>query len=154
MSEDGGMAVDLMHLAHQLHRSLERRVETDFVHPKPPEVQIVALWQVRARPGLTVRELADDLQLKPNNASALVTAMVNAGLLRREADQRDRRVVRLHATEEAGRRVDAVQGLFTRYLTAALDDLDEKQRAAVQAALPALGQMARHIRDGGRRTDT
>ncbi|MEU4424934.1 MarR family transcriptional regulator [Actinoplanes sp. NPDC024001] len=143
-------AVALMHLAHQLHRSLDRRVQTDFTHPKPPEVQIVALWQIRDRPGITVRELADELQLKPNNASALVTAMVNDGLLRREPDQKDRRVVRLHTTEEAGHRVDAVQELFTGYLTAALDSLDASGRAAVEAALPALVQVARHIRDGGR----
>ncbi|WP_328477212.1 MarR family transcriptional regulator [Actinoplanes sp. NBC_00393] len=143
-------AITLMHLAHQLHRSLDRRVQTDFTHPKPPEVQIVALWQIRARPGITVRELADELQLKPNNASALVTAMVNDGLLRREPDQRDRRVVRLHTTDEAGDRIDAVQGLFTGYLTAALENLDAGQRAAVEAALPALAEIARHIRESGR----
>ncbi|HWS38552.1 MAG TPA: MarR family transcriptional regulator [Actinoplanes sp.] len=152
MTDDGGPAVDLMHLVRRLHRSLERRVETDFVHPKPPEVQLSALWQVQARPGITVRELAGELQLKPNNASALVTAMVNEGLLRREPDQRDRRVVRLHPTEEAGRRLEAVQGLFSGYLTAALDSLDAGQRAAVEAALPALDLMVRHIRDEGRAT--
>ena len=149
-TDDAGTAVALMHLAHQLHRSLDRRAETDFAHPKPPEVQIVALWQVRARPGLTVRELADELQLRPNNASALVTAMVNEGLLRREPDPRDRRVVRLHTTEEATGRIDAVQDLFTGYLSAAFAALDESQRAAVRAALPALVQVARHVRDGGR----
>lgn len=148
MSDDGGTAVALMHLARRLHRSLERRVETDFAHPKPPEVQLAALLHVRDRPGVTVRELAEELQLKPNNASALVTAMVNEGMLRREPDQRDRRVVRLHPTEEAGRRLEVVQGLFSGYLTAAFDSLDDEQRASIEAALPAIEQVARHIRDG------
>ncbi|WP_433825482.1 MarR family winged helix-turn-helix transcriptional regulator [Actinoplanes sp. CA-015351] len=143
-------AVQLMHLAHQLHRNLERRLESDFTHPKPPEMQLVALWQVRERPGITVRELADELQLRPNNASALVTAMVNDNLLRREPDERDRRVVRLHTTEEARHRMDAVQGFFTGYLSAALDQLSEEQRVAVGVAMPLLAEVSRLIRDGGR----
>ncbi|MEU8239952.1 MarR family transcriptional regulator [Actinoplanes missouriensis] len=143
-------AVALMHLAHQLHRNLERRLQSDFAHPKPPELQTVALWQVRARPGLTVRELADELQLRPNNASALVTAMVTAGLLRREPDERDRRVVRLHTTEEARRRIDQVQELFTGYLLSALERLAPGQRAAVRAALPGLTELSGLLRSDGR----
>ncbi|MEU4557916.1 MarR family transcriptional regulator [Actinoplanes sp. NPDC023936] len=143
-------AVALMHLAHQLHRNLERRLQSDFAHPKPPEMQIIALWQVRARPGITVRELADELQLRPNNASALVTAMVAADLLRREPDERDRRVVRLHTTEEARRRIDQVQELFTGYLLGALERLAPEQRAAVRAALPSLTELSGLLRSDGR----
>ncbi|GIF14374.1 MarR family transcriptional regulator [Actinoplanes teichomyceticus] len=139
-----------MHLAHQLHRSLDRRVQGDFTHPKPPEAQIVALWQIRERPGITVRELATELQMQPNNASALVTAMVKNGLLTREPDERDRRVVRLRVTGEARDRIDRVQELFTGYLSAALADLAHEERDAVRAALPALARIARHVRDGGR----
>ncbi|BBH68149.1 MarR family transcriptional regulator [Actinoplanes sp. OR16] len=139
-------AVALMHLAHQLHRNLERRLQSDFAHPKPPEMQIVALWQVRERPGITVRELADELQLRPNNASALVTAMVTANLLRREPDERDRRVVRLHATEQARERMDRVQELFTGYLLNALGQLTEEQQSAVRTALPALAALSVHVR--------
>jgi DNA-binding MarR family transcriptional regulator len=142
-------AVALMHLAHQLHRGLDRRLQGDFVHPKPPEAQIVALWQVRESPGMTVRELAGELQMQPNNASALVTAMVKSGLLTREPDRQDRRVVRLHVTEEARGRLDQVQDLFSGYLDAALGDLGPDDRAAVRAAIPALARIARHVRAGG-----
>ncbi|MEU4690240.1 MarR family transcriptional regulator [Actinoplanes sp. NPDC023714] len=139
-------AVALMHLAHQLHRNLERRLQSDFAHPKPPEMQIVALWQVRERPGITVRELADELQLRPNNASALVTAMVTANLLRREPDERDRRVVRLHTTEEARERIDRVQDLFTGYLLNGLGQLTDEQQSAIRAALPALAALSASVR--------
>ena len=139
-------AVALMHLAHQLHRNLERRLQSDFAHPKPPEMQIVALWQVRERPGITVRELADELQLRPNNASVLVTAMVTANLLRREPDERDRRVVRLHTTEEARERIDRVQDLFTGYLLNGLGQLTDEQQSAIRAALPALAALSASVR--------
>ncbi|MEV6342533.1 MarR family transcriptional regulator [Actinoplanes sp. NPDC051851] len=143
-------AVQLMLLAHQLHRALDRRVQGEFDHPKPPEVQLAALWFVIDHPGATVRELADELQIQPNNASALVTLMVKNGLLVREPDQRDRRVVRLHATAEARQRTGAVQGLLTGYLSAALDALDDEARTAVARALPYLTEVTRHVRDGGR----
>ncbi|MEV0901170.1 MarR family winged helix-turn-helix transcriptional regulator [Actinoplanes sp. NPDC049802] len=145
-------AVALMHLAHQLHRNLDRRLQADFTHPKPPEAQIIALWHVRSRPGITVREIADELQIQPNNASALITAMVNGGLLRRKRDDQDRRIVRLYTTEESLRRIDAVHELFTGYLEDALAGLDPAQRSAVDAALPALAEVVQRLRAASPRT--
>ncbi|GLX99971.1 MULTISPECIES: MarR family transcriptional regulator [Actinoplanes] len=149
MSDDDQTAVDLMLLAHQLHRSLDRRAQVDFAHPKPPELHLVALWHVHENPGCTVRQLADALQLKPNNASALVTAMVNDGMLRREPDADDRRVVRLHTTPQAAGRMTQVQALFTGYVLDAMARLDARQRTAIRAALPALTELSRLLRDGG-----
>ncbi|MEU6724867.1 MarR family transcriptional regulator [Nonomuraea wenchangensis] len=56
----------------------------DFPHLEPPEVQ-----------------LAEALLMKTRNASAMITQMAAAGLLRRERDPADRRVLHLHLTDEA-----------------------------------------------------
>jgi DNA-binding MarR family transcriptional regulator len=140
------IAAAVVGLAPLLHRALERRADADFEHPRPPEMQLAALRLVRRSPGSTVRELAAELQLKPNNASALVTAMVTAGMLRREPDRLDRRIVRLHLTDEARSRHDAVQALFTGYAEDALSTLTEAERRDVAAALPVLYRLAEHIR--------
>lgn len=48
--------------------------------------------------GATVGEVADALLLRHHTASELIDRAVGAGLLRRERDQDDHRVVRLHIT--------------------------------------------------------
>lgn len=133
-----------------LHRALERRADVDFEHAKPPEVQIAVMQAVRERPGITVRELADELQMKPNNASALVTAMVTAGMLVREQSRTDRRVMHLHLTDEARSRNQAVRALFDGYVEAGLATLSPAERQAIAAATPALTALARAIRAAGR----
>ncbi|XVU29960.1 MarR family winged helix-turn-helix transcriptional regulator [Actinoplanes sp. CA-054009] len=142
------IAAAVVELAPALHRALERRADTDFEHPRPPEMQLSALRLVRRRPGLTVRELAGELQLKPNNASALVTAMVTNGLLVKEPDRADRRVVRLRLTDEARRRHDTVQDLFTGYVEAALATLTDGERRDLAAALPVLHRITEQIKQG------
>ncbi|MEZ7124039.1 MarR family winged helix-turn-helix transcriptional regulator [Nonomuraea sp. AD125B] len=125
-----------------LHRALDRRIELDFPHPKPPEVQLAALRLVRERDGITVRELAEALLMKTSNASAMITQMTAAGLLRRERDPADRRVLHLHLTDEARRRVEEAHDLFTGSVLRAFGSLGEDDRAAIAAALPALRRLA------------
>lgn len=139
------MAAGVIIVAPRLHRVLERRADVDFAHPKPPEVQLAALLLVRDRPGVTVRELATELLLKPNNASTLVTAMTAVGLLRKEADERDRRVVHLFLTAQAQDRTAQARRLFTGYAEQALRALPPEQQAAIAAALPALSALVREI---------
>ncbi|WP_106399465.1 MarR family winged helix-turn-helix transcriptional regulator [Actinocorallia populi] len=128
-----------------LHRAMERRLARDFGHPKPPENQLAVLRLVRARDGITVREAAEALLMKPNNLSALVSQMVNAGMLRKEQDPDDRRIVHLHVAEESLGHLNAVDTFFRDYVTRALEALGAEERADIRRALPALEELARHI---------
>ncbi|MEU8816574.1 MarR family transcriptional regulator [Actinoplanes sp. NPDC048796] len=140
------IAAEVVELAPALHRALERRADTEIDFPRPPDLQLSALRLVRRHPGTTVRELAGELQLKPNNASALVTAMVTGGLLVKENDPDDRRVVRLRLTDQARQRHDAVRDLFTGYVEAALTTLTDSERRDVAAALPVLHRIVEQIK--------
>ena len=137
------IAADVVSVAPRLHRAIERRAAADITLPKPPEVQLGAVRLLREQPGLTIRELASALQLKQGNASALVTTMVTAGMLRKEQDPSDRRVTRVYLTDAELGRVEQVDAVFTGYVDAALATLTAEQRAA----LPALDALARSIRD-------
>jgi len=128
-----------------LHRAMERRLAQDFGHPKPPENQLALLRLVRARDGITVREAAEALLMKPNNLSALVSQMTAAGMLHKEQDPDDRRIVHLHVAEESLGHLNEVDALFRGYVAAGLDALDAGKRADVHRALTALEELARHI---------
>ncbi|MGV9881098.1 MarR family winged helix-turn-helix transcriptional regulator [Streptomyces sp. NPDC003006] len=128
-----------------LYRALDRRLAQDFPHSKLPEGQLALLRLVAERDGVTVREAADELLMKPNNVSALVTQLVGLELLERRQDPDDKRVAHLHTTAEARRRLTAVGKLMDGYLIEALDALTDGDRAAIGSALGALRGLAPHI---------
>ncbi|GHA97788.1 MarR family winged helix-turn-helix transcriptional regulator [Streptomyces chryseus] len=128
-----------------LHRALDRRVAQDFPYPKPPEGHLALLRLVGDRDGVTVREAADVLLMKPNNVSALVTQLAGQGQLERRQDPADKRVAHLHLTAEARRRLTAVDTLMAGYVAEALHALTDGDLDAIGSALGALQGLARHI---------
>ncbi|MEU7991058.1 hypothetical protein AB0B56_40025 [Streptosporangium canum] len=50
-----------------LHRALERQADQEFPRPRLPEGRLAPLWLVEEREGITVREAADALLMKPDN---------------------------------------------------------------------------------------
>ena len=68
--------------------------------PLPPsELEIMRLL-VRA-PGLSVGEVAQELGMRPSNASAAIRGLMARGLLERKPDQQDGRISRLTPTARA-----------------------------------------------------
>ena len=70
--------------------------------------QLWALWQISARSGLRVAELAEALHIQPSTASNLLDKLETRGFVRRERSSADNRVVRLFLTDAA---VDIVKGV-------------------------------------------
>ncbi|WP_425826294.1 MarR family winged helix-turn-helix transcriptional regulator [Streptomyces fractus] len=130
-----------------LHRCVERHVESLLPYSKPPEAQLALLQYVAGHDGVTVRQAADALLMKPNNVSALVTRLSEAGLLERHPDPADKRVVHLRATGLTAERIGEAQGVAARQIADALGCLTEGDRAALGSALGALEALGRQLRD-------
>ncbi|MBE8473553.1 MarR family winged helix-turn-helix transcriptional regulator [Streptomyces justiciae] len=133
-----------------LYRALDRQVGQDFPHPKPPEAQLALLSHVEAHEGVTVREAADALLMKPNNVSALVTQMTEQGMLERRQDPADKRVAHLHLTPTSRERLAEVNQLKGAHLARALRALTDGELDALGSALGALeslsGRLHTHAR--------
>ena len=142
---DRPLAVDLGIALADLVRAVDRRMARDFPHPRPPESHLAVLRLVRDNDGISVRQVADALLVHPNNVSTLVSTMTGAGLLVREQDPSDRRVARLHLTDQARGRVDEADAQVGRYLDEALDRLPGGEADAVRRALPALTALRRAL---------
>jgi DNA-binding MarR family transcriptional regulator len=89
-----------------------------------------------------VGEAAAELGLAANTVSSIVTRLVVAGLLTRTPDRRDRRAARLTLTAAGTRRLTAWRDQRRAVVVEALGALADADRAAVLAALPALGRLA------------
>ncbi|KAB2325191.1 MarR family transcriptional regulator [Betaproteobacteria bacterium SCN1] len=82
--------------------------------------QIWAMAALRESPGLKVSELAQTLSIHPSTASNLLDKIEKAGLIRRERNSTDQRVVRLYLTEAGDRALENAPRPLTGILTHAL----------------------------------
>ncbi|MEU4262046.1 MarR family winged helix-turn-helix transcriptional regulator [Streptomyces argenteolus] len=129
-----------------LQRSLERHIGREFPHPRLPEGQLALLFLVEEREGVTVRESAEALLMKPNNVSALVSQLTDLGLLERRQDAADKRVAHLFPTATARERLAEARLLKEGRVARALHTLTDGDLDALGAALGALTSLSGHLR--------
>ncbi len=100
--------------------------------------QARALRAIASSEACTMGALAKSLHITLGAATGLVDRLIQQGLVQRQPDPADRRIVRVHLTA-AGRRahVAVVEGARRR-LSAALEKLSPQQRAQVAEALMML----------------
>jgi DNA-binding MarR family transcriptional regulator len=93
------LAVALHDIAWLLPRKLDPWAEVGLDPLPSSELEVMRLL-VRA-PGLSVGEVAQELGLRPSNASATIRSLIVRGLLERKPDDRDGRISRLTPTVRA-----------------------------------------------------
>ena len=124
-----------------MSRLLRRAVAVGYGMPRLPDAQVDLLRLVEHRPGISVAEAAEALQVAPNTVSTLVRDLEHASLLDRRQRRRDRRVAELHLTASARERLEA----WGRHRQTVLEDivarLSEDERAALAAAVPAMERL-------------
>jgi DNA-binding MarR family transcriptional regulator len=88
-----------------------------------------------------ITELATAEAVTQPSMTTLVARLERDGLVRRGADPADARAVRVEITEEGLRRLAAMRAERAACLDARLARLTADERAAVEAALPALDKL-------------
>jgi DNA-binding MarR family transcriptional regulator len=87
---------------------------------KPPHLDIlVNLYRFE---GISQQELARKLLVGRSNMSMLLPQMEKRGLIERRGDSRDKRVLRLHLTEEGRRLTEAAMAIQTDLIERTLSD--------------------------------
>jgi DNA-binding MarR family transcriptional regulator len=103
----------------------------------PQYLVMLALWERDPR---SLRELAETLALDPGTLSPLVKRLESAGLVRRERDRADERLLAVTLTPEGRRlrkRAERVPGRIVERLGLPLSDLEHLNtvlRAVIRAA--------------------
>ena len=120
----------LLRLARNLRKETEALGVTSH--------QVTLLWLVRSRPGLSLRELAEQEGISAPSLSGHIDRLEAAGLLRRVRSNDDRRRVGLELTREGSALLKRVRARRTTWLATRLEQLDDADRARIEEALPAL----------------
>lgn len=100
--------------------------------------QIWALAALRQAPGMKVSELALALSIHTSTASNLLDKIEKSGLIRRERNAADQRVVRLYLTDAGEQALAHAPQPLTGILTHALEQLPDTVLARLNEDLAAL----------------
>lgn len=95
--------------------------------------QASALGTVNRLTRPTLGELAAAEQVQPPTVTRLVTSLESAGLVVRETDGVDRRVVRVRLTAEGRRNLQRIRSLKNAFLARRLAALDPEDMALAEA---------------------
>jgi DNA-binding MarR family transcriptional regulator len=132
----------------QLARRL-RPTEAVLAANLTPTRVSVLLNTVRNGP-IRLAEVAEQEGLNPTLLSRTVAHLAQDGLVTRTADQSDRRSAWLDATPAGRELAERIRAQRTHAVQVALEELSAQDRELVEAALPALEQLAAHLHQGAR----
>jgi len=111
-------------VARLLRTVFERRVRSLGL----TRAQWVTIARLHRRPGLSQSEVADVLEIEKATAGRLVDRMEAKGWIERRADPLDRRINRLHLTDEAQRMHAVIWPIAQETVDDALSDLSSSER--------------------------
>lgn len=102
--------------------------------------QCYALKGVLEEGALTINDLAAHLYLDKSTASRIANGLVDKGLLVRERDAEDGRVVRLVATPEGSEICRSIESDLAAEYAELLSDFDPEVRSAITRLVARLGR--------------
>ena len=97
--------------------------------------QMRLLWTLRDEDGQPMGALAEHLGVNPSTITGHVDRLVRQGLVRREEDADDRRIVRNFLTDDGAVTVGALRRIAGTYIINILKRLDGEQLVRLQVAL-------------------
>ncbi len=119
-------------------RKRGRDILADFDITPP---QFNALLVLSEASGLTMGELCDRLYLACSTATDLIDRMERNGLIERERDANDRRVIRLKVTEKGFAVIDQVMQARCRYLACILNHVGDQEKEQLIVSLKRLNEL-------------
>lgn len=123
----------------QVGRELRREARALGASPE----QVALLVSIKYAPGIGLRELAARERVSPPAMTKHVDRLERDGLVERRPSEEDRRRVGVTLTDEGQRLLRRVRSRRTAWLALRLGELDERELAALEAAVEPLTHLLR-----------
>lgn len=136
VANDSTLANRLRPVLLRLARELRREIHSLGVTGG----QVSLLVQIKRTPGITASELAERERISAPGMSGHIVRLEAAGLIERTRAE-DRRRIGLTITEAGDKVLANVRKRRTAWLVTRLNALEDAERDAVEAALPALEKL-------------
>lgn len=134
--ENESRLADLADAVVGVVRQLRLPSDPAFVECTPVEISVMRV--INRHPGASAREVSDATLLASSNFSRVLRGLEFKGLISRDVDRRDARVVRLFPTERARESTEALRETWRETLGGIVDD---------PAELDLVVTTLRHIED-------
>lgn len=134
-----GLASSLRIAVGRLNRRIRFEREDDSLTLN----QLSALGNLEKRGPIPVGELAALERIRPPSMTRIVGGLEQLGLVVREPDTDDRRLVRIRISDAGKARMIADRKRRDAWLTQRLRELDQEERKLLREALPILEKLAR-----------
>jgi DNA-binding MarR family transcriptional regulator len=139
----GANTADLADRLHSAAIHLLRRLRREDDASGLPAPQLSAMSVIVFGGAITLGALANAEQVRPPTITKLVAALEEQGLVEREPDPQDRRVMRVKATARGTRLLHDGRRRRVASLATSLGELPTADRAALARAIPILEKVAR-----------
>jgi DNA-binding MarR family transcriptional regulator len=134
-----GLASDLREIVARLHRLMRQELRDGS--PGITPARRAALYTVEQAGPLTLSQLAEIERTHASTMTRLTDGLESSGLVVREQDDVDGRVVRVHITEAGRALLEEGRRLDNAMLAGRLERLPPSDRASIIAALPSLRRL-------------
>ena len=140
---DAGLATTLRISVSRLARRLRvERTVPGLAEPDLSETQLAALAALDRHGSMTPGELAAHEKVQPPSMTRVISALVEAQLVRREPHLSDRRQVVLTVTDAGRDLVNKARRRRDVWLAKRLNELTPAERATLRAAAPILEKLS------------
>ena len=93
----------------------------------PPQAQLLITIARSSNNGLSVKELAESIHVTPGAITQFADALIEKGLVKRESDANDRRIVRMKLTTSGRNQFEVLNKEFLASATQAFDALSNEE---------------------------
>lgn len=135
-------AIRRIELLGRLHHMAFRAVLQD---DGLPPAQAGALRMVIRYPGMSQRELADQLHIQRATATVMLQKMEKAGYIDRRPDEADQRISRIYPTKAAKAQDAESKKAVDAYFARCFAGVSKAEFSAMETALGKLGENLREI---------
>lgn len=116
----------------RLHFSLSHKtLEKEGLYPGQPPL----LYALYDNDGLSQKELAKKLNLKPATITVMIKRLEKSGFIKRTSDENDQRISRIHLTEKGIHACVELKAIVTDIDNVCLDNFTEKEIASLKELL-------------------
>lgn len=115
-------------------KNLVRALRSETLHPG----QMILCQAIEDSPGLSQRELADRIGIKPATVAIMLQKMENSGLINRKADTIDRRISRIFIADRGKEANVTASNLLGEFLSETLGKISREESDAFSKTLSQL----------------
>jgi DNA-binding MarR family transcriptional regulator len=131
------LIAQMFSVAKQMHHSMQ----TQGTLLSPPHARLLFTIASGNENGISARDLAESIHVTPGAITQFADTLIEKGLIRRDEDPHDRRIIRMKLTESGK---SQYQQLRREFLASAAETLDVLSNAEIKQFIELLAKISSH----------